>query len=57
MKNQRFEIVKTKAGFIAYDHDCDELLHDAQGNNHFDLYEEAFALVNDALKSLSELSD
>jgi hypothetical protein len=51
---QRFEIIRTSAGFMPYDHDCDEFLCDESGNNCFDTYEEASQLVEDAIITINE---
>ena len=56
MKNNRFEIVKTLAGFMAYDHDCDEYLYDENKNNCFDSYWEASQLVDEAILAIREHS-
>ena len=53
----RFEILCTDNGFMPYDHDCDELLHDENGNNCFDLHCDALSLVNDAMSVSFELEN
>lgn len=50
----RFEIIRTSAGFMPYDHDCDEFLYDEKGNNCFDTHEEASQLVADAVSTINE---
>jgi hypothetical protein len=52
--HERFEIVRTNVGFMAYDYDCDEYLHDEKGDNCFDSYQTAFNLVNDAIITIKE---
>jgi hypothetical protein len=58
MTNQkpRFEIIRTSAGFMPYDNDCDEFLYDEAGNNCFDNSDEAQALINDAVLTQQELA-
>lgn len=53
----RFEILRTDDGFMAYDHDCDEYLHDENGDNCFDGYSYAMELVNDAIATVQEHQD
>ena len=50
----RFQIFNTGAGFMAYDHDCDEYLNDENNNNCFDTYSYAMALVNDAIAAVQD---
>ena len=50
----RFQIFKTKDGFMPFDHDCDEYLYDAKGNNCFDGYSYAMELINDAIATVQE---
>lgn len=54
--NNRFEILKTSAGFMPYDNDCDEFLYDSKGNNCFDDFEQAKKLVDDAIITTDELN-
>jgi hypothetical protein len=49
MKPSRYELIKSKDGFMAYDHDCDEYLEDEEGNNLFDDGNVANKLIEDAV--------
>lgn len=51
----RYELVKTKDGFMAYDYDCDEYLYDKRGNNLFDDPIDANQLIVDAVMTNIEL--
>lgn len=53
----RFEIMETDNGYMPYDHDCDEYLHDEKGNNCFDSYWDAVKLVQDAIITVKEHQD
>lgn len=53
----RYELIKTDAGFMAYDHDCDEFLYDRWNNNTFDTDIEANKLIEDAVYTNIELED
>ena len=45
------EIIKTSNGFMVYDHDCDEYLHDINGDNCFDVFQVAATLKFDLEKT------
>jgi hypothetical protein len=51
----RFEIMRTNDGFMAYDNDCDEYLDDEKGDNLFDSLSDAQKLVDDAIFTAKEL--
>ena len=52
-----FEIIKTQGtknsvgAFMVYDSDTDEDLFDAEGNNAWDTYEQALAVLNKELRN------
>lgn len=48
------EVIRTSAGYMAYDHDCDEYLCDEHGDNCFDTYVQAQQLVTDLLATRQE---
>ena len=48
-ERSRYELVRCKDGFMAYDHDCDEYLEDKHGDNLFDDINEANKLIEDAV--------
>jgi hypothetical protein len=53
----RFQIFNTSEGFMVYDHDCDEYLHDENGDNCFSGYNSAYDLVTDACNAVLEHSE
>ena len=50
----RFEIMRTNDGFMAYDNDCDEYLDDENGDNLFDKLSGAQQLIDDAILTVLE---
>ena len=48
-KPSRYELIRCKDGFMAYDHDCNEYLEDKHGDNLFDDINEANKLIEDAV--------
>jgi hypothetical protein len=42
----RFEILKSQNGFMSYDNEKNDYLHDKRGNNCFDDYIKALNLIN-----------
>jgi hypothetical protein len=48
MKTYQLEILKTKDGYMAYDHATDDYLTDIDDNNLFDTWQEAQDLINSA---------
>jgi hypothetical protein len=50
----RFQIMRTNDGFMAYDNDCDEYLADENGDNLFDKLSDAQQLIDDAILTVLE---
>ena len=47
----KIEILQTSSGFMVYDNDCDEYLYDINGDNCFDIYQDAAILKFDLEKT------
>ena len=47
----KIEILQTSSGFMVYDNDCDEYLYDINGDNCFDIYQDAVTLKFDLEKT------
>lgn len=47
----KIEILQTSNGFMVYDNDCDEYLYDINGDNCFDIYQDAITLKFDLEKT------
>jgi hypothetical protein len=47
----KIEILQTSNGFMVYDNDCDEYLYDINGDNCFDIYQDAATLKFDLEKT------
>lgn len=51
---ERYEVMKTSEGYMAYDSETDEYLHNSQGDNCFTTWHEAAALINELLEEGEE---
>ena len=47
----KIEILQTSNGFMVYDNDCGEYLYDINGDNCFDIYQDAAILKFDLEKT------
>ena len=50
----RFEIFETDNGFMSYDNKENDYLHDKKGNNCFDDYWQAAAVIDDAIIAIKK---
>ena len=49
-----FEIMRTSEGYMVYDHQIDDYLHDAQGDNCFNRLEDALNLCQKRIKQMGD---
>lgn len=56
--SQDVEIMRTSEGYMVYDHQTDDYLHDANGDNCFTTIQQATQLFEDLIKTrLEHLED